>query len=59
MEAAGAVGNKELDVSMVRAVGSPTVGRGKARLRTMPNATHDEETLARALAAFVRVRDRM
>ena len=41
------------------AIAFPTVARGKARLRTMPNATHDEEMLARALAAFVRVRDRM
>lgn len=37
----------------------PTVARGKARLRTMPNATHTEEDLREALAAFVRVRDRL
>jgi glycine C-acetyltransferase len=37
----------------------PTVARGKARLRTMPNATHSKEDLEFALAAFKRVRDRM
>ncbi len=37
----------------------PTVGKGSARIRTMPNATHTEEDLADALAAFVRVRDRL
>ena len=37
----------------------PTVGRGKARIRTMPSAAHTEEDLAFALAAFKRVRDRM
>ncbi|MBX3120175.1 MAG: glycine C-acetyltransferase [Fimbriimonadaceae bacterium] len=37
----------------------PTVARGKARLRTMPNATHTEEDLAFALDAFKRVRDRL
>jgi glycine C-acetyltransferase len=41
------------------AIGFPTVARGRARLRTMPNATHDLEMLAKALEAFVRVRDRM
>jgi glycine C-acetyltransferase len=37
----------------------PTVGKGSARIRTMPNATHTDEDLADALAAFVRVRDRL
>lgn len=37
----------------------PTVGRGKARLRTMPSAAHTEEDLAFALEAFKRVRDRL
>lgn len=37
----------------------PTVARGKARLRTMPNATHTEEDLEFALKAFCRVRDRL
>jgi len=37
----------------------PTVARGKARLRTMPNATHTEEDLLFALEAFKRVRDRL
>ncbi len=37
----------------------PTVARGKARLRTMPNATHTEEDLAFAIDAFKRVRDRL
>ncbi len=37
----------------------PTVGRGKARLRTMPSAAHTREELETALAAFKRVRDRM
>ena len=37
----------------------PTVARGKARLRTMPNATHTEEDLRFALEAFKRVRDRL
>jgi glycine C-acetyltransferase len=37
----------------------PTVGRGKARIRTMPSAAHTEQDLADALAAFVRVRDRL
>ncbi|MBL8048579.1 MAG: glycine C-acetyltransferase [Chthonomonas sp.] len=37
----------------------PTVARGKARIRTMPSAAHSQEDLAEALAAFVRVRDRM
>lgn len=36
----------------------PTVGRGKARLRTMPSAAHTQEDLEFALAAFKRVRDR-
>ena len=37
----------------------PTVGLGKARLRTMPNATHTEEDLEFAIKAFCRVRDRL
>jgi len=37
----------------------PTVGRGKARLRTMPNATHTQEDLDFALQAFKRVRDKL
>jgi glycine C-acetyltransferase len=37
----------------------PTVGRGKARIRTMPSAAHTEEDLAFALEAFKRVRDRL
>ncbi len=37
----------------------PTVGRGKARLRTMPNATHTQEDLEFALRAFKKVRDKL
>ena len=37
----------------------PTVGRGKARIRTMPSAAHSIEDLEFALGAFKRVRDRM
>lgn len=37
----------------------PTVARGKARLRTMPNATHTQEDLEFALQAFKRVRDKL
>ena len=37
----------------------PTVSKGKARLRTMPNATHTEEDLAFSLSVFKRVRERM
>lgn len=37
----------------------PTVGRGKARLRTMPSAAHTDEDLEFALKAFVKVRDRL
>lgn len=37
----------------------PTVGLGKARIRTMPNATHSEEDLDQALKAFVKVRDQL
>ncbi len=33
----------------------PTVARGKARVRTMPNATHTREDLDEALSAFERV----
>jgi len=37
----------------------PTVGRGKARVRTMPSAAHTREDLEYALAAFKRVRDKL
>jgi glycine C-acetyltransferase len=37
----------------------PTVGLGKARIRTMPTAVHTEEDLDRALRAFVKVRERV
>ncbi len=37
----------------------PTVGRGKARIRTMPSAAHTQEDLEFALQAFKRVRDNM
>lgn len=37
----------------------PTVGRGKARIRTMPSTAHTREDLEFALAAFKRVRDRI
>lgn len=37
----------------------PTVGLGRARIRTMPNATHTEEDLDQALKAFVKVRDQL
>jgi glycine C-acetyltransferase len=37
----------------------PTVAKGKARLRTMPNATHSKEDLEFSLAAFKKVRDRL
>ncbi len=37
----------------------PTVGRGKARLRTMPSAAHTQEDLEFALQAFVRVREKL
>lgn len=37
----------------------PTVGRGKARIRTMPSAAHTAEDLEFALNAFKRVRDRL
>lgn len=36
----------------------PTVGMGKARIRTMPSAAHTQEDLEFALKAFVKVRDR-
>lgn len=36
----------------------PTVGKGKARIRTMPSAAHTEDDLAFALTAFKKVRDR-
>ena len=35
----------------------PTVGRGKARIRTMPSAAHTQEDLEFALQAFKKVRD--
>ena len=35
----------------------PTVGLGKARIRTMPNATHTDQDLEDALKAFIKVRD--
>ncbi len=37
----------------------PTVGRGKARIRTMPSAAHTREDLEFALEAFKRVRDKL
>jgi glycine C-acetyltransferase len=37
----------------------PTVGRGKARIRTMPSAAHTEEDLSLALNAFKKVRDKL
>lgn len=37
----------------------PTVGRGKARIRTMPSAAHTQEDLAFALEAFKKVRDKL
>ena len=37
----------------------PVVPKGKARIRTMPNATHTEEDLDQALRAFVKVRDQL
>jgi glycine C-acetyltransferase len=37
----------------------PTVARGRARIRTMPSAAHTAQDLDDALAAFVRVRDRL
>jgi glycine C-acetyltransferase len=37
----------------------PTVARGKARIRTMPNATHTQEDLERSLEAFKKMRDRI
>lgn len=37
----------------------PTVGRGKARIRTMPSAAHTQEDLDFALQAFKRVRDKL
>jgi glycine C-acetyltransferase len=37
----------------------PTVGRGKARIRTMPSAAHTQEDLEFALRAFCAVRDRV
>ena len=37
----------------------PTVGRGKARIRTMPSAAHTQEDLEFALQAFKKVRDKL
>lgn len=37
----------------------PTVARGKARIRTMPNACHTVEELEFALQAFIKVRDKV
>lgn len=37
----------------------PTVSKGKARIRTMPSAAHSDQDLADALAAFIKVRDRL
>lgn len=37
----------------------PTVALGKARIRTMPNATHSDEDLDLALKAFIKVRDQL
>jgi len=37
----------------------PTVGRGKARIRTMPSAAHTQEDLEFALKAFMKVRDKL
>lgn len=37
----------------------PTVALGKARIRTMPNATHTDEDLDLALKAFIKVRDQL
>ena len=37
----------------------PTVGKGKARIRTMPSAAHSDQDLDDALRAFVRVRDKL
>jgi glycine C-acetyltransferase len=39
------------------AITYPTVAKGRARIRTMPNATHTLEDLAFCLAAFRKVRD--
>jgi glycine C-acetyltransferase len=37
----------------------PTVGKGKARIRTMPSAAHTQEDLEFALGAFKRVREKV
>ncbi|MBN8690484.1 MAG: glycine C-acetyltransferase [Armatimonadetes bacterium] len=37
----------------------PTVGLGKARLRTMPSAAHSQDDLEFALKAFIKVRDKL
>jgi len=37
----------------------PTVGLGKARIRTMPSAAHTEEDLSFALTAFKKVREKL
>jgi glycine C-acetyltransferase len=41
------------------AIAYPTVARGKARIRTMPSASHSQEDLNFALEAFKRVRDKL
>jgi glycine C-acetyltransferase len=41
------------------AVVFPTVGRGKARIRTMPNASHEKQDLDDALAAIEKVGKRL
>lgn len=37
----------------------PTVGLGRARLRTMPSAAHSQDDLEFALKAFIKVRDKL
>jgi glycine C-acetyltransferase len=41
------------------AVVFPTVARGKARIRTMPNASHEKQDLDDALTAMERVGRRL
>lgn len=63
------VGEEKASVEMERmlfeegvyalSIAYPTVGKGKARIRTMPSAAHTQEDLEFALAAFKRVRDRL
>jgi len=40
-------------------IGYPTVGMGKARLRTMPSAAHTQDDLEFALRAFIKVREKL